>query len=168
MQCPAQGARVIQAREKAEKIEPPMGDATRAEIQPQDSFLYLANSFPEAAIMESFREVERTLWEMVPFLGLPTKARTPPYVIEEMRRMKYIDDNTANLFDKLREARNVAAHAGNANRVGPGDALEFREQARTLNELLRRVLADMQTNPPPQAWDWVKEKAREQAEGKGG
>jgi hypothetical protein len=97
MQCPAQGARVIQAREKAEKIEPPMGDA-RAEIQPQDSFLYLANSFPEAAIMESFREVERTLWEIVPFLGLPTKARTPPYVIKEMRRKKYIDDDTANLF----------------------------------------------------------------------
>jgi hypothetical protein len=155
-----------EAREKAEKIEPAARDTSTAETQPQDSFLYLANNFPEAAIMESFREVERTLWEMVPFLGLPTKGRSPPYVIEEMQRKGYIDDNTANLFHKLREARNLAAHAGNANRVGPGDALEFREQARTLNELLRRVLGDMQANPPAEAWDWVKQEARERARGK--
>src|SRR5215831_6298949 len=68
-----------------------------------------ANNFPEAAIMESFREVEGTLWEMVPFLGLPTKGRAPPCVIEELQRKRYIDENTANLFHKLREARNVAA-----------------------------------------------------------
>ncbi len=157
---------IAQAREKAEKIEPAVRDSPTAEIQPQDSFLHLANNFPEAAIMETFREVERTLWEMVPFLGLPTKARTPPYVIEEMQRKRYIDDNTANLFHKLREARNVAAHAGYVNRLGPGDALEFREQARTLNELLRRVLEDMQVNPPPEAWDWVKEQARERTKAK--
>jgi len=157
---------IAEAREKAEKIEPAVRDTPTAEIQPQDSFLYLANNFPEAAIMESFREVEGTLWEMVPFLGLPTKGRAPPCVIEELQRKRYIDENTANLFHKLREARNVAAHAGHVNRVGPGDALEFREQARTLNELLRRVLADMQVNPPPEAWDWVKEQARERARAK--
>lgn len=157
---------IAEAREKAEKIEPAVRDSPTAEIQPQDSFLHLANNFPEAAIMETFREVERTLLEMVPFLGLPTKARTPPYVIEEMQRKRYIDDNTANLFHKLREARNVAAHAGYVNRLGPGDALEFREQARTLNELLRRVLEDMQVNPPPEAWDWVKEQARERTKAK--
>jgi hypothetical protein len=78
-----------EAREKAEKIEPAARDTSTAETQPQDSFLYLANNFPEAAIMESFREVERTLWEMVPFLGLPTKGRSPPYVIEEMQRKRY-------------------------------------------------------------------------------
>jgi hypothetical protein len=66
---------IPEAREKAEKIEPAVRDTPTAEIQPQDSFLYLANNFPEAAIMESFREVEGTLWEMVPFLGLPTKGR---------------------------------------------------------------------------------------------
>jgi hypothetical protein len=155
---------IAEAREKAEKIEPAVRDTPTAEIQPQDPFLYLANNFPEAAIMESFGEVERTLSEMVPFLGLPTKGRAPPYVIEELQRKRYIDDNTANLFHKLREARNVASHAGHVNRVGPGDALEFREQARTLNELLRRILGDMQVNPPPEAWPWVKEQARERAE----
>jgi len=52
--------------------------------------------------------------------------------------------------------------------VGPGDALVFGEQARTLNELLRRFLGDWQVNPPPQAWDWIKEQARERAMAKGG
>jgi hypothetical protein len=157
---------IAEARETAEKIEPAGRDTPTAEIRPHDPFLYLANNFPEAAIMGSFREVETTLGEMVPFLGLPTKARTPPYVIEELQRKRYIDENAANLFRKLREARNLAAHAGHVNRVGPGDALEFREQASTLNELLRRVLADMQVNPPPEAWDWVKEQARERARAK--
>jgi hypothetical protein len=159
---------IAEAREKAEKIEPAATDTPTPKIQPPDSFfLDVANSFPEAAIMGSFQEVERTLWEMVPFLGLPTKGRAPPDVIEELQRKRYIDDNTANLFHKLREARNLAAHAGYVNRVGPGDALEFREQARTLNEFLGRVLEDMQVNPPPEAWDWVKEQARERARAKG-
>src|SRR5205807_10191627 len=42
---------IAQAREKAEKIEPAVRDSPTAEIQPQDSFLHLANNFPEAAIM---------------------------------------------------------------------------------------------------------------------
>jgi hypothetical protein len=155
---------IAEARENTEKIEPAVRDTPTPEIQPQDSLLYLANNFPEAAIIESFREVEGTLWEMVPFLGLPTKGRAPQYVIEALQRKRYIDDNTANLFQNLREARNAAAHAGRVNRVGPGDAIEFREQARTLNELLRRVLADMRVTPPSEAWDWVKEQARERAE----
>jgi hypothetical protein len=56
--------------------------------------------------MESFREIEQTLWEMVRFLALPTKGRDNDSVLHELVRLDYIDDNTVKLFESLRDARN--------------------------------------------------------------
>lgn len=139
-----------EAKERSQQVDPNIQEAQlqRPLAEVQDPFVELANKFPEAAIMQCFRELERKLIEFRNYLTLPTKARDPASIIAELRYMGYIDDNTKRLFEELRLARNTAAHAAGPNRLSPGDALEFRAQTFTLLDVLEKVPAKMRATPP--------------------
>jgi hypothetical protein len=139
-----------EAKERSQQVDPAVREAQlqRPLAEAHDPFVQLANHFPEAAIMQCFRELEKKLGEMVGLLDLPTNRRDPTSVIEELRFEGYIDHNTQSLFEELRLARNIAAHATGPNRVSPGAALEFRAQTLTLFDVLEKVLAKLRANPP--------------------
>jgi uncharacterized protein YutE (UPF0331/DUF86 family) len=105
----------------------------------------MAENFPEAAIMESFREVQETLGEILPYFTrvLPTKERSPRDIVARLLQDGYIDTNAAELFQSLQEARNAATHGGWGRRITPGEALEYGRQAQALNAFLRGMLAGL-------------------------
>ena len=116
-------------------------------------FLSLVTDHPEAAILESFREIEQTLWAMVHFLALPTKGRDNDSVLRELVRLGYIDDNMVKLFGSLREARNAAVHAGKSVRLSSAEAIRYHETTQVLHERLRAVLTKLEVdNPRKKEW----------------
>jgi hypothetical protein len=134
------------ARAQVDKIDPEVKAAQVKRVaEPNDPFYELAINFPEAAILEAWRHVEETLTEMVPYLGLPTKGRDPYSVLMALVQEKCVDGATLKLFENLWAARNTAAHG--ARRPSPGDALEFRTQAQSLIEILRKAFDRWQRDP---------------------
>ncbi len=111
-------------------------------IQPQQAggeSLQLAKAFPEAAVLEAFKEVESLLIKIRSRLP-GTSARSLNIVIQRLLDMNYIDENAYELFQNLREARNAAAHARTANGITPGEALEYQYRAGLMKELLQNTL----------------------------
>jgi hypothetical protein len=140
------------ATAQAEQIAPEVQQA-EADTLPERGYVAFATDHPEAAIMESFREIEMTLWEMVRFLALPTKGRDNDSVLRELGRLGYIDDKTIKLFESLRDARNAAVHAGKSGRLSPAEALRYHDATRVLYARLRNVLEKLKIdNPQKREW----------------
>jgi hypothetical protein len=152
---------IVEGRAAAQKVEAEAGtqqvEAKAGDAKPppavgwaEDPFIQLANDFPEAAVMEGFRQVEATIRQIGMFLGLPSTRTT--LVIQELQKRKLIDESALQLFLSLGEARNASVHARKGNRITPGEALEYREQAHALNELMRRVLEHLRNITPAAEW----------------
>lgn len=107
----------------SEQIERSPGIQETAPPQPENAYLQLAKSFPEAAVLESFKEVEALLIKIRSLLP-DGSARSLNIVIQRLLDMNYIDENAYELFQNLRDARNAAAHARTVNGITPGEALE--------------------------------------------
>jgi hypothetical protein len=138
------------ATAQAELIAP---EVQQVDMLPERDFVAFATDHPEAAVMESFREIEQTLWEMVRFLALPTKGRDNDSVLHELVRLGYIDDNTVKLFESLRDARNAAVHPGKSVRLSPTEALRYHDATRVLYARLRDVLEKLKIdNPRKREW----------------
>ncbi len=107
------------------------------DIQRQnDAYLELSKTFPEAAIMYSFQEVERALDEIATALDVP-RGR-PRAVIEALQRKELIDGQLRDLYQRLSNLRNVAVHRGAVN-LTQDEALEYRNLAMAAAFQLRRV-----------------------------
>lgn len=110
--------------------------------QPNDSSLQLAKNFPEAAVLEAFKEVESLLIEIRRLLP-DGPVRSLNVVVQRLLDMNYIDENAYELFQNLREARNAAAHARTANGLAPGEALEYQYRAAIMKEILQLALLQL-------------------------
>jgi hypothetical protein len=127
------------SREQAEQLAVGQAEVGRgAPVEQTDRRLELARDFPEASVMESFKEVEAAL--------LRFKEKFPALrgglieLVNALFQAQLIDQPTVSLFSRLRELRNLAAHGGSAvNKITPGEALEFAAQAHVLIETLKRA-----------------------------
>jgi Domain of unknown function (DUF4145) len=109
-------------------------------------FLELAESFPEAAIIESFKVIEDLLSAIGTHMKLP-RPKNLRAIIDELHRREMIDSATRDLFNTLREARNAAAHAGGNKRITPGEAVEYADHTDRLSSRLHHALGYFQARP---------------------
>jgi hypothetical protein len=128
------------AAEKAAEIKPGAGLAVPPPPQPDDSFTYLAKNFPAAAIIEEFKEIEEIAREVGKVLDLPSRTGRIDIPIQRLLDLQLIDDNAYELFLSLRRARNAAAHSRLTIGISPVDAVEYRQNAELLKQILKRAL----------------------------
>jgi hypothetical protein len=129
-------AEIVEAEQKA---EPP--DVVT--LDPRT--LQLAEQFPEAALLEAFKELEGVLLQIRSRLPDRKPNRNVSEVVKYLADKQYITASTFELFQGLREARNSAAHAKGGNRLTPGEAIELVRQAK----LLVTVLVSAANRLPP-------------------
>jgi hypothetical protein len=100
-----------------------------------DQFLHLASRFPEAAILQSYQEVERILSDHA--ASIPDlQSRRPIDVIRHLQQRELIDGTTVELFNRLRTMRNEAAQTGDRLHLSLDEAIEYRALCRSLSEAL--------------------------------
>lgn len=135
------------AREDAEELD--TGDVAPQPAEAgqglEEAYLNFAYSFPEAAVMQSFIELEkfimakRDVWGAV----LGDTARHPNRVVDALASHEYVEPSWVKQFNRLRRIRNYAAHGLEGNKVSPGEAIEFREMCRQLTDRLDRAFQQM-------------------------
>lgn len=100
----------------------------------------LAKSFPEAAVLQSFKGVEAVLLRIRQRLPDDKPHRNLNEVLKALADDSQISQNVITLFQSLRQARNTAAHAKDEKSMAPGEAIELIGQMKNLQDLLETVL----------------------------
>ena len=130
--------RAIQAR-----TQDAAPDFDQAGIQRND-FLTLSATFPEAAVMYSFQNVEHILNEIGEKLGVrPGQSRR---VIELLREREVIGMPSYDLYNRLSKLRNIAVHQGNSN-LTQEEALQYQRLADAFVNWLRVLLERLGDSP---------------------
>jgi hypothetical protein len=105
--------------------------------------LELAQRFPEAAILDAYREVEQVLLEIREQLDLPTRSNLRS-VVRRLVELRYIEAETEPFFVNFQRARNATAHSTNTtDPVTPGGATEYLGQARLLLTIFQEAREKM-------------------------
>jgi len=107
------------------------------------TLLQLAKSFPEAALIQSFKELEALILKLRARMPDDRPARNLYEVLRALEKQKYIPLSVITLFQSLREARNVAAHGGSAGELSSSEALDLIQQIKLLQEVLGSVLEQL-------------------------
>jgi hypothetical protein len=102
--------------------------------------LELAHKYPEAAIMEAYKEVEQVLLRVRDRLDLHSRANLRT-VVRRLVELQLIDSEVEPFFISFRNARNAAVHPVAENAVSPAGALEYLGQARLLTSIFTDALA---------------------------
>ncbi|MBR0965116.1 hypothetical protein JQ554_09935 [Bradyrhizobium diazoefficiens] len=137
------------ARKEAARLPPPsesldeVPDNQRiVPLTEEKKFLRLANEFPEAAIIEVFKDIEALLFRIGDAAGI--KRTSADRIMDELFKHNEVDENARDLFVTLRSARNLAAHGSGDRRVSPGEALDYSEHSKRLMVALSFVLGKVQ------------------------
>ncbi len=131
------------AGEKAAEIESEAGMVAPTPLRPDDLFTHLAKNFPQAAIIEEFKEIEEIALEVGEALGLAPRAGRIDIPVQRLLDLRLIDDNAYDLFISLRRARNAAAHSRLTSGIKSVDALEYRQNAELMKQILERALGKL-------------------------
>lgn len=127
------------------------GEAVEAEqsVQPPNvvaldpTLLGLVKSFPEAAFVQVFKELEGTLLQIRSRLPDDKPHRNLNEVVKALSDQKYITQSAVTLFQKLRDARNAAAHARGEEEMSPAEAIELITQVKLLQSLLVKAQSQL-------------------------
>ncbi|RUU31880.1 hypothetical protein EOC93_31600 [Mesorhizobium sp. M6A.T.Ce.TU.002.03.1.1] len=106
-----------------------------APLEVDDPFLKLAETYPEAAVLAAYDELETFLTEAMGLKGAVVVPITSLMIA--LSNLKLIPSDTFELFNRIRNARNLAVHG--RSRLTPGEAIEFRAVARSLIEAIRPI-----------------------------
>jgi hypothetical protein len=102
--------------------------------------LELANKFPEAAIMEAYKDVEQILLKLRERLDLPPRTNLRGVVRQAVER-GLVEAEVEPFFGSFQQARNASVHAADRDRsVTPGGAIEYLGQARLLTSIFAEAL----------------------------
>ena len=140
---------LIEAREKSEELEieaaasEPPNDQQLGRlfppIAPDDRYIALAKLSPEAAILESFKEVERVLIENQSAVYGPTTASTLSgrrlsltQIARDLHSAGAIPSEVLDQFRRVRELRNLAAHPTGNSDLSIAAAIEYRNLCQSL------------------------------------
>ena len=107
-------------------------------VDPQ--LLNLAQSFPEAAVLQSFKELEAVLLTIRQRLPDDKPHRNLNEVLQALADDNQISQSVISLFQSLRQARNTAAHGKSGEKLTQGEAVELINQMKTLQGLFETVL----------------------------
>jgi hypothetical protein len=136
--------------ELSEKVEEAVdaGEVVQAEkglvapdvIGLDPTLLQLAKSFPEAALIQSFKELEALILQIRERMPDDRPARNLYEVLKALEKLRFIPQSAVTLFQSLREARNAAAHGKGEEALSSSGALDLIQQIKLLQEVLRPVL----------------------------
>ena len=128
-----------QAREERENIAAAHPEDELNAPQLDEVTLNLANQFPEAAIMQAYKEVETVLLQARSRLDLPpgTQLRS---VVRRLVERDVLNSDVEPLMRKFQQVRNAAVHAESEGRITPGQALEYIAQGKFLSSLFKKAL----------------------------
>jgi len=138
--------RVAAARDAADEVRGEQNESTEASGL-DTTMLKMAKTFPEAAVVQAYRELERVAHRLKARLGDQNPQQTYG-IIQTLRDKGEITDSVVKLFERLREAKNTAAHAKGNDALTPAEAVELVEQSQMLTELLQRILRRMSPAKP--------------------
>jgi hypothetical protein len=110
------------------------------------TLLQLAKSFPEAALIQSFKELEALILQIRERMPDARPYRNLYEVLKALEKLQYIPSSAVALFQSLREARNAAAHGKGEEELSSSEALELVRQIKLLQEVLRPVLDQLPRN----------------------
>jgi hypothetical protein len=131
---------VRQVQTEAELVEAEQGlDEAAPVITLDPSVLQLAEQFPEAAVLEAYKELESVLLQIRARLPNGKPRRTGPEVMTDLLDQKYISESIFSLYQTLRETRNTLVHV-RGDRLSQATAVELISQVKLLTDILRRVL----------------------------
>ena len=109
---------------------------TAIETQWTERFRQLADLHPAAAILESWLDLETELRAVAEIRGISDSRRIPTSRIgNELRERGIWNEETFNIFARLRELRNTVVHT-RAGSITPAQALEY-------DLLIRRLIAQL-------------------------
>jgi hypothetical protein len=104
------------------------------------TLLQLAKSFPEAALIQSFKELEALILQIRERVPDARPSRNLYEVLKALEKQQFIPQSAVTLFQSLREARNAAAHGKGEEELSSSEALDLIRQIKLLQEVLKRVL----------------------------
>jgi hypothetical protein len=104
------------------------------------TLLQLVKSFPEAALIQSFKELEALILKLRAKMPDDRPARNLYEVLKALEKQQYIPQSAVVLFQSLREARNAAAHGRGEEELSSSEALDLIRQIKLLQEVLAPVL----------------------------
>jgi hypothetical protein len=110
------------------------------------TLLQLAKSFPEAALTQSFKELEALILQIRERMPDARPSRNLYEVLKALEKQKFIPQSAVTLFQSLREARNVAAHGKGEEALSSSEALDLIRQIKLLQEVLRQALDQLPKN----------------------
>jgi len=131
---------VKEVQKAGEAVELEQADEPRDAIVIDPELVLLAKSFPEAAVLQSFKGLEAVLLRIRQRLPDDKPHRNLNEVLKALADDSQISQNVITLFQSLRKARNTAAHAKDGESMAPGEAIELIGQMKNLQDLLETVL----------------------------
>jgi hypothetical protein len=131
---------VKEVQEAGEAVELEQAGEPRDATVLDPGLINLAKSFPEAAVLQSFKGVEAVLLRIRQRLPDDKPHRNLNEVLKALADDGQISQNVITLFQSLRQARNTAAHAKDERSMAPGEAIELTGQMKNLQDLLETVL----------------------------
>jgi hypothetical protein len=105
-----------------------------------DPYLRLAEVSPEAAILHSFKEVEASILENRNELP-NVRGNNLLEFVQALHRAGAIDSPLVEQFERVRNLRNIAAHAREPLAITTGEALEYRNLCHSLAAGFHRAFA---------------------------
>lgn len=138
-------AQVQEVQRVGEAVELEQGGLA-AEKEPLDpTLMQLVQSFPEAAVLQEYRSVERLLLQIRDKLPDGRPHRNLNEVLNRLASLGMVSDTVVTLFQSVRQARNTAAHAKQGYKMTSGEAIELIGQTKTLQTVLERVLQELKS-----------------------
>jgi hypothetical protein len=133
------------ARIEAERL-PPVPDQERAErVVPETEesrFLRVAATSPEFAIVEVYKRIDAILDKLAKHLEMKMPFNND-LVIHELVDRSLLDKAALELYNTLRNARNVAAHVA-PGRISTKEALDYRSHTISLLARLHTALGRLE------------------------
>ncbi|MBB3978161.1 hypothetical protein GGQ64_003375 [Rhizobium azooxidifex] len=107
----------------------------QAEISSPD----LAQIYPEAAILQSYHEIEKLLRRVSPEKGVTASG-----LLNALNRLQIIGADVRDLFDQIRRTRNAAVHSERP--ITTGEALEFQALAQLFIHAINKAVPAINSN----------------------
>ncbi len=140
-------AQVQEAQRVGEAVELEQGGAlatlTGGPLDP--TLAQLVQSFPEAAVLQEYKVVEKLLLQIREILPDGRPNRTLNEVLNNLASQGLVSDTVVTLFQSVRQVRNTAAHATPGYKMTSGEAIELIGQIKTLQNILDRVLQQLRS-----------------------
>jgi hypothetical protein len=130
-----------------EAVELEQKDEPREVTALDPELINLAQTFPEAAVLQSFKELEAVLLRIRQRLPDDKPHRNLNEVLKALADDNQISQSAISLFQSLRQARNTAGHGKSGEKLTQGEAVELINQMKNLQDLLETVL----NNLPPKS-----------------